>query len=67
MTTKSRVLLTFIDSLNDDAALSTEHLKVLGVEVMVLTGDSVEVALKVCQSLNLVIEADEDVSSHHLS
>ncbi|KAF8247657.1 MG transport ATPase [Wilcoxina mikolae CBS 423.85] len=52
-------LLTFLDPLKDDAAVSIERLQALGVEVKVLTGDSLGVTLKVCQSLNLVEHVEE--------
>ena len=57
-------LLTFLDPPKDDAAPSIERLQALGVDVKVLTGDNLGVALKVCRTLELVKEVDEgDVQS----
>jgi Mg2+-importing ATPase len=53
-------LLTFLDPPKDDAKASIERLQNLGVDVRVLTGDNLGVALKVCRTLNLVREASED-------
>ncbi|RCI12888.1 hypothetical protein L249_0911 [Ophiocordyceps polyrhachis-furcata BCC 54312] len=47
-------MLTFIDPPKEDAAESIADLKTLGVQVKVLTGDSLPVALNVCQALGLV-------------
>lgn len=47
-------LLAFIDPPRPDAATSIAQLKRLGVEVKVLTGDNLAVALNVCRSLDLV-------------
>ncbi len=52
-------LLTFLDPPKDDAAASIARLQALGVDVKVLTGDNLGVALKVCRTLNLVTELDE--------
>jgi P-type Mg2+ transporter len=52
-------LLTFLDPPKDDAAASVARLQELGVEVKVLTGDNLGVALKVCRTLNLVTAVDE--------
>ncbi|KAH0545433.1 hypothetical protein FGG08_000434 [Glutinoglossum americanum] len=52
-------LLTFLDPPKPDAAASIAKLQALGVEVKVLTGDALGVALQVCRSLNLVKELDE--------
>ena len=52
-------LLTFLDPPKEDAAPSIHRLKTLGVEVKVLTGDNLGVAMKVCRSLDLVLEAEE--------
>jgi Mg2+-importing ATPase len=54
-------VLTFLDPPKDDAAVSIEQLQALGVDVKVLTGDNLGVALKVCRSLDLVKEVDEGV------
>ncbi|PHH72000.1 hypothetical protein CDD80_4838 [Ophiocordyceps camponoti-rufipedis] len=54
-------ILTFIDPPKDDAAMSIASLKMLGVEVKVLTGDSLPVALNVCQGLGLLGPDDETV------
>jgi len=47
-------LLTFLDPPKDDAKSSIARLQELGVDVRVLTGDNLGVALKVCRTLNLV-------------
>ncbi|PHH81795.1 hypothetical protein CDD82_7837 [Ophiocordyceps australis] len=47
-------MLSFIDPPKDDAAESIAQLKALGVQVKVLTGDNLPVALNVCQSLGLL-------------
>jgi P-type Mg2+ transporter len=52
-------LLTFLDPPKDDAAISIEPLRSLGVDVKVLTGDNLGVALRVCQSLNFVNDVEE--------
>ncbi len=52
-------LLTFLDPPKEDAAPSIHRLRTLGVEVKVLTGDNLGVAMKVCRSLELIQEADE--------
>lgn len=52
-------LLTFLDPPKDDAAASIERLQDLGVDIKVLTGDNLGVALKVCRTLNLVTHVDE--------
>ena len=52
-------LLTFLDPPKEDAAPSIHRLQTLGVEVKVLTGDNLGVAMKVCRSLDLIQEADE--------
>jgi Mg2+-importing ATPase len=46
-------LLTFLDPPKDDAAESIAALQASGVEVKVLTGDSLRIAANVCRSLNL--------------
>jgi P-type Mg2+ transporter len=52
-------LLTFLDPPKDDAKASIQRLQDLKVDVRVLTGDNLGVALKVCRTLNLVQEVDE--------
>jgi P-type Mg2+ transporter len=52
-------LLTFLDPPKDDAKASIARLQELGVDVRVLTGDNLGVAIKVCQTLNLVKEVEE--------
>lgn len=52
-------MLTFIDPPKDDAAESIAQLKALGVEVKVLTGDSLPVAINVCRSLDLLARDDD--------
>jgi P-type Mg2+ transporter len=53
-------LLTFLDPPKDDAKASIQRLQELGVDVRVLTGDNLGVALKICRTLNLVQEMDEE-------
>lgn len=53
-------LLTFLDPPKDDAKASITRLQELGVEVKVLTGDNLGVALNVCRTINLVREVDEE-------
>lgn len=52
-------LLTFVDPPKPDAAESIRQLKTLGVDVKVLTGDNLAVALNVCRALELVQREDE--------
>ena len=52
-------LLTFQDPAKDDAAASIKRLQELGVDVRILTGDNLEVAVKVAQTLNLVTDIGE--------
>ncbi|KID84214.1 magnesium-translocating P-type ATPase family protein [Metarhizium guizhouense ARSEF 977] len=47
-------MISFIDPPKDDAAESIAQLKKLGVEVKVLTGDALPVAVNVCQRLDLI-------------
>ncbi|QUC17578.1 uncharacterized protein UV8b_01819 [Ustilaginoidea virens] len=54
-------MLTFMDPPKDDAAQSIAQLKDLGVEVKVLTGDSLAVAINVCQRLHLI--GRDDISN----
>lgn len=59
-------MLSFIDPPKDDAIESITQLKQLGVEVKVLTGDSLAVALNACQALGLVgpnDDTDDDVQA----
>ncbi|KAG6007375.1 hypothetical protein E4U21_006079 [Claviceps maximensis] len=51
-------MLSFIDPPKDDAAESIAQLKELGVEVKVLTGDALPVAVNVCQRLELISRDD---------
>ncbi len=53
-------LLTFLDPPKEDAKASIARLQGLGVDVRVLTGDNLGVAMKVCRTLDLVREASED-------
>lgn len=53
-------LLTFIDPPKADAAASISELKRLGVDVKVLTGDNLAVALNVCHEIGLV-QRDEAI------
>jgi Mg2+-importing ATPase len=46
-------LLTFLDPPKEDAAAAIASLRDQGVEVKVLTGDSLRIAAKVCRTLNL--------------
>lgn len=52
--------LTFLDPPKDDAKASIAPLQELGVDVRVLTGDNIAVAMKVCRSLDLVKDANEE-------
>lgn len=54
-------LLTFLDPPKDDAATAIARLQNLGVDVRILTGDTLGVAMKVCRALNIVthVEGDE--------
>lgn len=52
-------LLSFLDPPKDDAKASIERLQELGVDVRILTGDNLGVALKVCRTLGIVQEVDE--------
>jgi Mg2+-importing ATPase len=52
--------LTFLDPPKDDAKASIARLQELGVDVRVLTGDNIAVAMKVCRSLDLVKDANEE-------
>ncbi|KAJ6438171.1 Mg-transporting ATPase [Purpureocillium lavendulum] len=51
-------MLTFIDPPKEDAAEAIRQLKQLNVDVKVLTGDSLPVAVNVCQALQLVSPSD---------
>lgn len=51
-------MLSFIDPPKDDAAESIAQLKDLGVEVKVLTGDTLPVTVNVCQRLDLISRDD---------
>lgn len=51
-------MLSFIDPPKDDAAQSIAQLKDLGVEVKVLTGDTLPVTVNVCQRLDLISRDD---------
>ncbi|KAI9773733.1 MAG: hypothetical protein M1839_002031 [Geoglossum umbratile] len=53
-------LLTFLDPPKPDAVPSIAQLRTLGIQVKVLTGDTLGVALSVCRSLNLISEVDEE-------
>lgn len=53
-------LLTFLDPPKDDAKESIARLQSLGVEVKILTGDNIKVATKVCRSLELVKEVEDE-------
>ena len=53
-------LLTFLDPPKEDTKASIMRLQELGVEVKVLTGDNLGVALNVCRAINLVREVDEE-------
>lgn len=59
-------MVSFSDPLKDDAAQSITKLKALGVEVKILTGDNLAVALNVCRSLQLVNQdevAEDEIQS----
>ncbi|KAG6119423.1 hypothetical protein E4U13_007695 [Claviceps humidiphila] len=51
-------VLSFIDPPKDDAAQSIAELKDLGVQIKVLTGDALPVAVNVCQRLELIRRDD---------
>ncbi|EFY89523.1 magnesium-translocating P-type ATPase family protein [Metarhizium acridum CQMa 102] len=55
-------MISFIDPPKEDAAESIAQLKSLGIEVKVLTGDTLPVAVNVCQRLDLISrdEGSED-------
>jgi P-type Mg2+ transporter len=53
--------LTFLDPPKDDARACIGRLQELGVDIRVLTGDNLAVAMKVCRSLELVKDADEEI------
>ncbi|KAH7110047.1 HAD-like domain-containing protein [Dactylonectria estremocensis] len=59
-------MISFVDPPKDDAAQSITQLKALGVEVKILTGDTLAVALNVCRSLELLSQdeaAESEVQS----
>ena len=47
--------LAFTDPVKDDARDSLDHLRALGIEVKVATGDSAEVALTTCEKVGLEV------------
>ncbi|KJF61014.1 magnesium-translocating P-type ATPase [Coccidioides immitis RS] len=51
--------LTFLDPPKEDAAASIQRLQRLGVDVRILTGDNMPIALRLCQLLNLVSYVSE--------
>lgn len=53
-------LLTFLDPPKDDAKASIARLQGLGVDVRVLTGDNIGVAMKVCRDLEIVKDYDDE-------
>ena len=52
--------LTFFDPPKADARTSIARLQELGVDVRILTGDNLGVAMNVCRTLELVNEIDEE-------
>ncbi|CAL3962385.1 unnamed protein product [Diplocarpon coronariae] len=52
--------LTFLDPLKDDAKASVTQLQELGVDVRILTGDNLGVAISVSRSLDLGQQLEED-------
>ncbi|ROT40811.1 MG transport ATPase [Sodiomyces alkalinus F11] len=50
-------LLTFLDPVKDDAAESVERLRSAGVEVKVLTGDNLAVAVNICQAIGIAADS----------
>ncbi|OAA36069.1 magnesium-translocating P-type ATPase family protein [Metarhizium rileyi] len=60
-------MVSFIDPPKEDAAASIAQLKSLGVEVKVLTGDALPVAVNICQRLDLIgrdeIFEDDDLQA----
>jgi len=53
-------LLTFLDPPKDDAKSSIARLQELGIDVRVLTGDNIGVAMKICRDLEIIKECDEE-------
>ncbi|KAM0326327.1 hypothetical protein ACHAQA_006927 [Verticillium albo-atrum] len=53
-------MLTFLDPVKDDAAESVARLQASGVEVKILTGDNLGVAVNICQAINLVDIIEQD-------
>ncbi|TVY92669.1 Magnesium-transporting ATPase, P-type [Lachnellula willkommii] len=53
-------MLTFLDPPKDDAKASIARLQELGIDVRVLTGDNMGVALKICRELEIATEYYED-------
>lgn len=56
-------ILKFLDPPRDDAESAIAKLQELGVEVKILTGDSVRIALKLCRSLKIVSDDVESMGS----
>ncbi|KAM0273919.1 hypothetical protein ACHAQH_008123 [Verticillium albo-atrum] len=53
-------MLTFLDPVKEDAAESVARLQASDVEVKILTGDNLGVAVNICQAINLVDTVDHD-------
>lgn len=51
-------VLTFVDPPKPDAETSIAKLEKLGVEVKILTGDNLAVAVNICRAINLVSRTD---------
>lgn len=60
-------VLTFVDPPKPDAAASIAELNKLGVEVKILTGDNLAVALNVCRAIDLVSRTDSMNSEEQLA
>jgi len=53
-------LLTFLDPVKDDALESVTRLRAAGVEIKILTGDNLAVAINICQQIRLAGDLDSD-------
>jgi Mg2+-importing ATPase len=53
-------LFTFLDPPKDDAEASIAQLQAIGVDVRILTGDNLGVAMKIYRSLEVVKEINEE-------
>jgi Mg2+-importing ATPase len=53
-------LLTFMDPAREDALESVTSLRAAGVDIKILTGDNIAVAINVCRQIGLVSDLDSD-------